>query len=64
MTRDPINHGSGELNHTEFMEGGPNAVLTKHCRPGTPNTYAISGEGGVDISYTKDFADFNHPNLF
>ena len=62
---DAINHGSGELNHTEFMEGGPNGVLTKHCRPGTPEYICYFREkDGVDISYTKDFADFNHPNLF
>ena len=62
---DAINHGSGELNHTEFMEGGPNGVLTKHCRPGTPEYICYFREKeGVDISYTKDFADFNHPNLF
>jgi hypothetical protein len=59
---DPINHGSGELNHTSFMEKG---VLTKHCRPGTPEYICYFREKeGVDISYTKDFADFNHPNLF
>jgi hypothetical protein len=50
---DAINHGSGELNHH------PN-----HCRPGTPEYICYFREKeGVDISYTKDFADFNHPNL-
>ena len=48
----PINEGS-KLNHT------PN-----HCRPGVaPYTCYFRENEGVDISYTKDFADFNHPNL-
>jgi len=50
---DAINKGSGDLNHH------PN-----HCRPGTPEYICYFREKeGVDISYTKDFADFNHPNL-
>jgi hypothetical protein len=61
---DQVNQGS-KLNHTEFMSGGPNGVLTKHCRPGTPEyTCFFREREAVDISYTKDFADFNHPNLF
>jgi hypothetical protein len=61
---DEVNQGS-KLNHTEFMSGGPNGVLTKHCRPGTPESICFFREReAVDISYTKDFADFNHPNLF
>jgi hypothetical protein len=54
-----------KLNHTEFMSGGRNGVLTKHCRPGTPEYTCYFRENeGVDIPYTKDFADFSHPNLF
>lgn len=61
---DAINQGS-KLNHTEFKRGGPNGVLTKHCLPGTPEYVCFFRENeGVDISYTKDFADFSHPNLF
>jgi len=60
---DAVNQGS-KLNHTEFMSGGANGVLTKHCRPGTPEYVCYFRESeGVDISYTKDFADFSHPNL-
>ena len=50
---DPVNHGSGELN-----------MKPEHHRPHA-NAYIWSfraGEG-VDISYTKDFADFNHTNF-
>lgn len=58
---DAVNHGSGELNHTEFMRNG---VLTRHCLPGTPESVCYFRESeGVDVSYTKDFADFSHPNL-
>jgi len=50
---DAINKGSGELNRQ------PN-----HCRPGTPEYFCYFREKeSVDISYTKDFADFNHSNL-
>ena len=50
---DAINKGSGELNRKP-----------DHCRPGTPEYLCYFREKeGVDISYTKDFADFNHPNL-
>jgi hypothetical protein len=60
---DEVNQGA-KLNHTEFMRGGPNGVLTKHCRPGTPEYICYFRENeGIDISYTKDFADFSHPNL-
>lgn len=45
------NEGS-KLNHTEG-----------HWRPGIPAYIAFFREKeGVDISYTKDWADFNHPN--
>lgn len=49
---DLINNGSGKLNNE------PN-----HQRPGVP-TYLVHfrEKEGVDISFTKDFADFNHPN--
>jgi len=61
---DEVNQGA-RLNHTEFMRGGRNGVLTKHCRPGVPDYTCYFRESeGVDISYTKDFADFSHPNLF
>ena len=47
----PQNDGS-VLNHTEG-----------HHRPGVPASIAFFRENeGVDISYTKDWADFNHPN--
>src|ERR1022692_2829265 len=50
---DVINKGSGELNRRP-----------DHCRPGTPDYICYFREKeSVDISYTKDFADFNHPNL-
>jgi hypothetical protein len=41
-----------KLNHT-----------SAHWRPGVPAYIAFFRENeGVDISYTKDWADFNHPN--
>lgn len=47
----PENEGA-ILNHTEG-----------HWRPGIPAYIAFFREKeGVDISYTKDWADFNHPN--
>ena len=47
----PANEGSA-LNHTEG-----------HARPGISEYICFFRENeGVDISYTKDFADFNHPN--
>jgi hypothetical protein len=47
----PENEGS-KLNHT-----------SEHWRPGIPAYIAFFREKeGVDISYTKDWADFNHPN--
>lgn len=51
---DTVNHGSGELN-----------LLPDHHRPdATPYIWGFRKEEGMDISYTKDFADFNHPNFF
>jgi hypothetical protein len=49
---DPINKGSGELNRKP-----------DHQRPGVPLALVhFREQEGVDISFTKDFADFNHPN--
>ncbi|QDK82681.1 carbohydrate-binding protein [Spirosoma sp. KCTC 42546] len=49
---DPINKGSGELNRKP-----------DHQRPGVPEYLVHFREKeGVDLSFTKDFADFNHPN--
>ncbi len=49
---DSTNNGSGVLNRD-----------TLHQRPGVPLYICHFREHeGVDISYTKDFADFNHPN--
>jgi len=49
---DAINHGSGELNREKL-----------HERPGIPDHILhFREQEGVDISFTKDFADFNHPN--
>ena len=50
---DPVNHGSGELN-----------LKPEHHRPhATPYLWSFRAAEGVDISYTKDFADFNHTNF-
>lgn len=47
----PVNEGA-VLNHTQG-----------HWRPGISKYIAFFRENeGVDISYTKDWADFNHPN--
>lgn len=51
----PENEGS-KLNHEVHDYGS-------HWRPGIPAYIAFFRENeGVDISYTKDWADFNHPN--
>jgi Carbohydrate binding module (family 6) len=51
---DAINHGSGELNQQPH-----------HQRPhATPYYWNFRKDEGVDVSYTKDFADLNHTNLF
>ena len=50
---DPVNHGSGELNHKP-----------DHCEKGVP--FAICRfreDDGMDISYVKKGADLNHANL-
>lgn len=50
---DATNHGSGELN-----------LQRNHQRPhATPYFWQFRAGEGVDISYTKDFADFNHTNF-
>ncbi len=50
---DPTNHGSGELN-----------LKSEHQRPhANPYVWGFRANEGVDISYTKDFADFNHANF-
>ena len=50
---DTVNHGSGELN-----------LKPDHHRPhATPYSWSFRADEGVDISYTKDFADFNHTNV-
>jgi hypothetical protein len=49
---EPINKGSGLLNRKP-----------EHQRPGVSDYICHFRENeGVDISYTKDFIDFNHPN--
>ena len=49
---DAINHGAGELN-----------LLPDHHRPAaTAYFWEFRRGDGMDTSYTKDFADFNHPN--
>ncbi len=51
---DAVNHGSGELN-----------LMPYHQRPhATPYIWGFRKDEGMDISYTKDFADFSHPNFF
>jgi hypothetical protein len=51
----PENEGA-KLNHEVHDYGS-------HWRPGIPAYIAFFRENeGVDISYTKDWADFNHPN--
>ncbi len=51
----PENEGA-KLNHEVHDYGS-------HQRPGIPDNIAFFREKeGVDISYTKDWADFNHPN--
>lgn len=50
---DAINHGSGELNRNP-----------RHQRPAAnPAIWQFRQDEGVDLSYTKDFADFVHGNL-
>jgi hypothetical protein len=63
---DASNNGA-KLNHTEFMRGAKNGlggILTKHCLPGVSDyIYYFRENEGVDISYTKAFADYSHLNL-
>ena len=56
----PTNDGA-KLNHTTLPIKG---VPSSHCRPGVPEYICYFRENeGVDISYTKDFADFRQPNM-
>jgi hypothetical protein len=49
---EPVNKGSGLLNRKP-----------EHQRPGVSDYISHFRENeGVDISFTKDFIDFNHPN--
>src|ERR1700693_3022460 len=49
---DATNHGSGELN-----------LKPEHHRPhANPYLWGFRATVGVDISYTKEFDDFNHPS--
>jgi len=50
---DSINKGSGEYN---YQPG--------HCEPGSDYVCHFREKEGVDLSYTKEFLDFNHPNPF
>lgn len=50
---DIINKGSGEYN---YQPG--------HCEPGSDFVCHFREKEGVDLSYTKEFLDFNHPNPF
>jgi hypothetical protein len=51
---DPINHGSGELNHKpEHCEAGVQEATVCRFREGE----------GMDISYVKKGADLNHANM-
>lgn len=57
--------GEGVAYHdsTAANEGAALNHTTGHWRPGVPAYIAFFREHeGVDISYTKDWADFNHPN--
>jgi hypothetical protein len=50
---DSLNHGSGELN-----------LKPEHHRlHANPYVWGFRAKEGVDISYAKDFADFNHTNF-
>jgi hypothetical protein len=51
---ESVNKGSGELN-----------LKPDHQRPhATPYEWEFRKQEGVDASYTKDFADFNHNNNY
>ena len=57
--------GEGVAYHdsTTENEGAKLNHTAGHWRPGIPAYIAFFRENeGVDISYTKDWADFNHPN--
>jgi hypothetical protein len=45
-------------------KNGQGGILTKQCMPGVSGYICYFREDeGVDISYTKAFADYSHPNL-
>ncbi|MDR3738973.1 MAG: GDSL-type esterase/lipase family protein [Terracidiphilus sp.] len=51
---DAVNHGSGELNYQP-----------RHCEEGVaPAICHFREDEGVDISYTKQMADYKYPNLY
>jgi len=53
---DAVNHGSGKLNYDQKCpESGRKKPNGHNCH--------FREHDGVDVSYTKDMADFNHPNL-
>jgi hypothetical protein len=57
--------GEGVAYHdsTPLNEGSALNRTPGHARPGVPaHICFFREEEGVDISYTKDWADFNHPN--
>ncbi len=57
--------GEGVAYHdtTPENEGAKLNRTPGHWRPGVPESVAFfRADEGVDISYTKDWADFNHPN--
>ena len=58
--------GEGVAYHDTTSENeGASLNRTKgHLRPGIAESMAFFRENeGVDITYTKDWADFNHPNI-
>jgi hypothetical protein len=54
---DSINQGGGKLNYEQ------NCPSSGNLKPGDYICHFREKEG-VDVSYTKDLADFNHPNFF
>ena len=53
---DEVNNGSGKLNYEQ------NSPASGGKRPSDYVAHFREKEG-VDVSYTKDMADFSHPNL-
>jgi hypothetical protein len=54
---DKINNGSGKLNYDQ------NCPVSGGLKPGNYICHFRENES-VDLSYTKDLADFNHANLY